>query len=549
MNGRETVKKTSFLIMGVLLFSTMSVVAQAPKVAHIWPYAGLNEQSITASVHGDNFQTVPVTSVMLTKSGFPDISGSSISVVSEVYLTCSFDLTGESPGLYDLVADNASGADTLPGCFTVYSASPSPYVWERTLVGYGRNVMYGVAVGDGNGDGEIEVYGASWCDSIYQFKWDGITWQKTTLGTGGNAMWGVAVGDGNGDGEIEVYGANYDSSLYQFRWDGITWQKTTVGAGGAAMHAVAAEDGNGDGEIEVYGACGDHSLYQFRWDGMTWQKTIVGTGGNAMWRIAVGDGNNDGEIEVYGANADSSLYQFKWDGITWQKTTLGAGPHWMWGVAVGDGNGDGEMEVYGACFSDHSLYQFKWDGISWQKTTVGTGGLDMYAVAVGDGDGDGEIEVYCGAQGIVFQFKWDGITWQRTTVGVGLYLGIAVGDGNGDGEMEVYGSSGDMNMDQFKPSPSPHVEEAKLIQRGFSFALKSNPARGKVIFNLAVPGPGEITLGIYDVAGRLVDTPIKGRKLPGKYEIPCMSGMSSGVYFYRLDSPWGKKTGKLVLIR
>ncbi len=93
------------------------------------------------------------------------------------------------------------------------------------------------------------------------------------------------------------------------------------------------------------------------------------------------------------------------------------------------------------------------------------------------------------------------------------------------------------------------VTESEDAPTFFSFGLKRNPTKGKVVFDLALPTVAEITLRIYDVSGRFVDKPISGRKSAGYYEIPWASNRSAGVYFYCLESPWGKKVGKLVLIR
>ncbi|TET46446.1 hypothetical protein E3J62_04230, partial [candidate division TA06 bacterium] len=162
------------LVVPGILLSAAAVFAQAPKVTHIYPGAGISKQSITTRVYGDNFQIPLVSSVKLIRSGYPDIEADSIDVTSQVCLTCNFDLLGSSTGLYGVVVRNASGSDSLHGCFTVYSASDSPYVWVKTTVGSGSDWMYSLTVGDGNNDGEIEVYGANWGSTIYQFKWDGM---------------------------------------------------------------------------------------------------------------------------------------------------------------------------------------------------------------------------------------------------------------------------------------------------------------------------------------------------------------------------------------
>ena len=83
----------------------------------------------------------------------------------------------------------------------------------------------------------------------------------------------------------------------------------------------------------------------------------------------------------------------------------------------------------------------------------------------------------------------------------------------------------------------------------FSFGLRSNPVRGKAVFNLALPRGGLVTLRIYDVSGRLIDKVISGKQAAGYYDIPWVSKVGAGVYFYSFESSWKTKIGKLVFVR
>jgi hypothetical protein len=83
----------------------------------------------------------------------------------------------------------------------------------------------------------------------------------------------------------------------------------------------------------------------------------------------------------------------------------------------------------------------------------------------------------------------------------------------------------------------------------FSFGLKNNPAKGEAIFNLVLPHEAFITLSIYDITGRLIDRPICAKKPAGYQKISWTRDISSGIFFYRLDSPWQRKVGKLVLLK
>ena len=436
----------------------------AASVTHIWPSSGLDDTTITVHIYGDDFYS-GVTNINLYRAGIPTINASDIQLVNDNYLTCKFDLQAAAANTYNLIVND----DTLGMCFTVNSYVWNLNYWDQTDLGPGSNVMLSVALGDGNNDGELEVYGANYGGNIYQYYWDGTNWSRTDVGIGGNT-WGVAVGDGNNDGILEIYGVRSDGNIYQFSWNGSNWFQTDFNNTGNQMFGVAVGDGNNDGKFEVYGANADGHIYQFSWNNGIWNKTDLGSGvgGNYMWGVTVGDGNNDGELEVYGANWDNHLYQFKWNSISWDKTDLGSGGNLMRGVAVGDGNNDGDVEVYGANWDNH-LYQFKWNGISWDKTDLGSNGYQVWGVAVGDGNNDGEMEVYgVNEDHHLYQYRWNSISWDQTDLGFGnsYMCGVAVGDGNNDGKLEIYTTNYDFHLYQFKVRP-----EAKMALSDTSYVF------------------------------------------------------------------------------
>jgi hypothetical protein len=93
------------------------------------------------------------------------------------------------------------------------------------------------------------------------------------------------------------------------------------------------------------------------------------------------------------------------------------------------------------------------------------------------------------------------------------------------------------------------THEAEINQGNFSFGLRGNPCKNNVLFSLVLPSDAFLTLSIYDATGRLVDTPIKGEKFAGFYAIPWIKEMNAGIYFYKLESPWEERRGKLVLLK
>jgi hypothetical protein len=91
----------------------------SPTVTAITPSSGANTGSIgITDLSGTGFE--PATTVKLTRTGQPDISGTGVSVVSPTMITCQFDLAGKQPGLWDVVVTNTdSSSGTLEAGFAI----------------------------------------------------------------------------------------------------------------------------------------------------------------------------------------------------------------------------------------------------------------------------------------------------------------------------------------------------------------------------------------------------------------------------------------------
>lgn len=125
-------------------------------VTGISPSQGGAGGMVTATVSGSGF--VGGASVVLRQAGQPNIVGSPVSVAEgQTALSGSFNLTGASPGAWDLVVTNPNNASvTLRGAFTV-APTQSTSVWVdlvgRSAIRPGLPVLYTILFGNrGNVD-------------------------------------------------------------------------------------------------------------------------------------------------------------------------------------------------------------------------------------------------------------------------------------------------------------------------------------------------------------------------------------------------------------
>lgn len=89
----------------ILLLSLGAIVlgCPAPELISITPNSGLNNQSIDVVITGAKFHKSAY--AKLTKAGEPDIIATNLNI-TKTEITCTFDLTGRAPGVWDLVVGN-----------------------------------------------------------------------------------------------------------------------------------------------------------------------------------------------------------------------------------------------------------------------------------------------------------------------------------------------------------------------------------------------------------------------------------------------------------
>jgi hypothetical protein len=117
-----------------------------------------------------------------------------------------------------------------------------------------------------------------------------------------------------------------------------------------------------------------------------------------------------------------------------------------------------------------------------------------------------------------------------------------------------------------QPSPLPIIrpDAVLAVEEGMTpqtFALDQNypnPFNGetRIGYRIAVSRNGNggagnvVRLKVYDVAGKEVATLVDGQMSPGQYQASFnASGLSSGVYFYRLEAGGFIETKRMVLVR
>ena len=141
------------------------------------------------------------------------------------------------------------------GSFTAPATNPDPGV---------GNAPISVVLGDVDGDGDLDMLTANIADNTLSVRLNDGTGNFTTPATNADPVVGseplsVALGDVDGDGDLDVLTANYDDNTVSVRLNDGTGNFTAPATNpnpsvGSSPYSIALGDVDGDGDLDVLAA-------------------------------------------------------------------------------------------------------------------------------------------------------------------------------------------------------------------------------------------------------------------------------------------------------
>jgi VCBS repeat protein/IPT/TIG domain-containing protein/FG-GAP repeat protein len=331
----------------------------------------------------------------------------------------------------------------------------------------GGSFLTGMAVGDFNDDGKLDLSVADYDNSVLYVllgNGDGTLQAPVQFATGGFPG-GVAVGDFNGDGKLDLavsYGCNTSNcltggvSILLGNGDGSFETHVDYPAGGAPSGLVAG-DFNQDGKLDLAVANyydGTVSIFLGNGDG-TFQPQVVskdciacGLGTNPA-AVTIGDFNGDGRLDlVMAGDQPVDVLLGNGDGTFQAPIEYTTGNFWGHSVVVADFNADGKLDValanscgptscnYGE--GNVSILIGNGDG-TFQPHVDFPGGASPGGAVVGDFNGDAKLDLAVANYGGVSLLlgNGDGTFQAPLSFSTESSPGVAAGDFNGDGRLDL----------------------------------------------------------------------------------------------------------------
>lgn len=396
--------------------------------------------------------------------------------------------------------------------------------------------------------------------------WDGTNWSPLGGGTN-HEVTSIAGYNGNlyATGYFDSAGTVAASCIAM--WDGTGWNEV---GGGLNLYGNVLKVFNGDLIVGGwFSAVGEtYAPYIARWDGTEWHSMNIGmTGPVYALEEFEGELYAAGSFQYAGIEECNGIA--RWDGFKWNPVGTGAAGT---NYSVNDLTVyNGELYAGGSFITMNGILCYniaKYNGLEWNSVGTGAKGSNCFPSQGYISD----MKVSQGGLYVVGMFtrmnevpankfaRLYGTNWCGIEYGIDMKpRSMEIFDGgliiNGD----FYSASGVKYNNIVKYTPKSNLTgTGNLNNIPGSFSLSQNypnpfNPETKIKYSIPANTGGEkvsVKLIVYDISGREAAVLVDQKQQAGEYEVLFKaSGLSSGVYFYSLNSGDFKVTKKMVVVK
>lgn len=462
---------------------------------------------------------------------------------------------------------------------------------------------------DGQGYAHISYYYASSGFDLKYARWDGDQWQTEAVDTTGNVGLYTSIAlDDQGYPHISYYDASpANKNLKYARWTGDDWAIETVDNGtDVGLWTSLALDSDGRPHI-AYRDEDNTDLKYAKWTGSSWDIETVDSEGNKGEYASLALDSQDRPHIAYCHEYYDYVFTYhnlryaSWTGSSWDLQTVDD-PYYLelgeWAsLALND-----QDHAHISCYeggSNLDLKYCKWMGSAWEFETVDGGApyVGKYTSIALDTLDNPHISYYDFSDNDL-KYAWFGdpvidinliffradtaagstivLTWEVE----GDVAGFNLHRSTGSGAEKAVASCDKLNAELIIGEP-PYSYLDTAVDEGVTYTYwleaidiggssetfgpveytwngalpttyalyqsRPNPTAGTATITFDLPEDAEVTLTVYDISGRKVTT-LVDETLPAGEHNAGISGLTPGVYVYKLNAGSFSATKKMVII-
>lgn len=318
--------------------------------------------------------------------------------------------------------------------------------------------------------------------------------------------------------------------IYKSTDDGTSWVLSNNGID-TTTYVMHLEQFNN----KIFAGTNNKGIYVSTDDGATWQQhntNIVGLVTGALYASAT---------DLFAGVNNKNIFRYDNASSSWTKYSSGMPNNSV--NAFGEvKDGQGNKYLFAGLYSSVSEVALSTDnGANW---SVKDNGLPNQPVHTMLGVG---ANVFLGNEYGVYRSTDFGANWSDVSTGIGLGNPAYSLTLNGD-NLFVIASAGVWKRALSEMTPTS-VEEVSTVPSEFTlFQNYPNPFNPATVISYQLPANSYVTLKVYDILGKEIETLVHGIQQAGKYEVMFdASHLTSGMYLYRLQNGNTVQTHKMIL--